>query len=277
MRRKRKPVAIFHTSMETERYERQLWMKSVGIVGQARLTNASVLVVGAGGLGSPILLYLAAAGVGTLGIVDGDTVSLSNLNRQILYVSADIGQPKALLAKDRLLALNPHIQVEAYPARLAPDNAYALFGAYDLIIDATDNYPSRYLISDAAVLYEKPLFIGAVSSLHGMAFTVIPRKTACFRCLYPVPPTRDMARQEHAQGILGTITGIVGALVAHTVLKYITGIGDWLEGKLALIDGESNSFETIAVTRNSACNICGDHPVVTELVLIRTDPSENSC
>ena len=275
MRRKRKPVSIPYTGTEAERYERQLWMKSIGTAGQARLGNASVLVVGAGGLGSPILLYLAAAGVGTLGIVD--TVGLSNLNRQILYVSADIGQPKALLAKDRLLALNPDIRVEAYPARLAPDNAYALFGAYDLIVDATDNYPSRYLISDAAVLYAKPLFIGAVSSLHGMALTVIPHKTACFRCLYPTPPTRDMARQEHDQGVLGTITGIVGALVAQNVLKYITGIGDWLEGKLVLIDGENNRFETIAVTRDSTCSVCGDNPIVTELIPIRTDPSENSC
>ncbi len=171
------------------RYERQLWMKQIGQAGQRKLTEASVLVVGAGGLGSPILLCLAAAGVGTIGVVDGDTVSLSNLNRQVLYATGDIGQPKALVAKERLAALNPEIRVEAYPSPLDPDNAYALFSAYDMVVDATDNYSTRYLVSDAAVLFDRPLFVGAVSNLHGMAFTVIPRTTACFRCLYPKPPS----------------------------------------------------------------------------------------
>jgi len=259
------------------RYERQMWMKQVGPVGQEKLARASVLVVGAGGLGSPILLYLAAAGVGIIGIVDGDTVGLSNLNRQVLYVTGDIGQPKALVAKERLTALNPDVRVEAYPSPLDPDNAYALFSAYDMVVDATDNYGTRYLISDAAVLFEKPLFVGAVSNLHGMAFTVIPRKTACFRCLYPKSPTAAMARQERSRGILGSAPGIIGSIVAQNVLKYILGSGDWLAGKMLLMDGEDNRFELVPLERDHACRVCGDQPTITELFSMKIDPRQSSC
>ncbi|MEN6387451.1 MAG: HesA/MoeB/ThiF family protein [Candidatus Cryosericum sp.] len=259
------------------RYERQLWMKQLGAAGQHKLAQASILVVGAGGLGSPILLYLAAAGVGTLGIVDGDTLSLSNLNRQTLYSTKDIGQPKALLARDRLLTLNPEVRIEAYPARLDPDNAYALFNAYDVIVDATDNYATRYLISDAAVLFDKPLFIGAVSSLYGMTFTVIPRKTACFRCLYPKAPTFTMERTERARGILGTTPGIIGSILAQNVIKYIVGYGDWLAGKLLLMDGEDNRFELVPIERDQACPVCGDHPTITEPLPTHVDPQQNGC
>ncbi len=259
------------------RYERQLRMKQIGPRGQKKLEAASVLVVGAGGLGSPILLDLAAAGIGTIGVVDGDTVSLSNLNRQVLYATADIGQPKALAARERLLALNPEIRVEVYPARLEADNAYALFSAYDLIVDATDNYSTRYLISDAAVLFDKPLFVGAVSSLHGMAFTVIPRKTACFRCLYPEAPTSAMVREERARGILGTTAGIIGSIVAQNVIKYIVGHGDWLTGKVLLMDGEDNRFELVPIERDHACPVCGDHPTITELFSMHIDLRQSSC
>lgn len=259
------------------RYERQLWMKQVGTRGQKRLERASALVIGAGGLGSPILLYLAAAGVGTIGIVDGDTVSLSNLNRQILYGTQDIGQPKALVARERLVTLNPEIHVEVYPTRLDPENAYALFSAYDLIVDATDNYDARYLISDAAVLFDKPLFICAVSNLHGMAFTVIPHKTACFRCLYPKAPSPAMARRERARGILGSIAGTVGSIVAQNVLKYILGHGDWLAGRLLLVDGEDNRFEVVPIERDHACPVCGDQPTITELFSMHNEPRQSSC
>ncbi len=259
------------------RYERQLWMKQIGPLGQEKLGRASVLVVGAGGLGSPILLCLAAAGVGTIGVVDGDSVSLSNLNRQVLYSTGDIGQPKALIAKERLVALNPEIRVEAYPSRLDPDNAYALFSAYDMVVDASDNYGTRYLVSDAAVLFDKPLFVGAVSNLHGMAFTVIPRTTACFRCLYPKSPTAAMARKERARGILGSTPGIVGSIVAQNVLKYIVGCGDWLAGKLLLVDGEDNRFELVPLERDHACRVCGDQPTITELFSMNIDPRQSSC
>jgi len=260
-----------------DRYERQLWMKQVGARGQKRLSKASVLVVGAGGLGSPILLCLAAAGVGTLGVVDGDTVSLSNLNRQLLYITGDIGQPKALVAKERLVALNPEVRVEAYPSRLDPDNAYALFSAYDMIVDATDNYSTRYLVSDASVLFDKPLFVGAVSNLHGMAFTVIPRKTACFRCLYPKSPTAAMAREERARGILGSTAAIIGSIVAQNVLKYIVRCGDWLAGTLLLTDGEDNRFDLVPLERDHACRVCGDLPTITELFSMKTDSRQSSC
>ncbi|MHB8105837.1 MAG: HesA/MoeB/ThiF family protein [Candidatus Cryosericum sp.] len=259
------------------RYERQLWMKQIGPQGQEKLAKASVLIVGAGGLGSPILLYLAAAGVGTLGVVDGDTVSLSNLNRQVLYTTGDIGQPKALVAKERLVALNPEVRIEAYPSRLDPDNAYALFSAYDMVVDATDNYGARYLVSDAAVLFGKPLFVGAISNLHGMAFTVIPRTTACFRCLYPKSPTAAMAREERARGVLGTTAGIIGSIVAQNVLKYIVGSGDWLAGKLLLMDGEDYRFELVPLERDHQCRVCGDQPTITELFSMKIDTRQSSC
>ena len=262
---------------DSDRYERQLWMKQIGTSGQSKLREASVLVVGAGGLGSPILLYLAAAGIGTLGIVDGDTLSLSNLNRQVLYSTQDVGQPKALLARDRIQTLNPEIRVEAYPARLDPDNAYALFGAYDIVVDATDNYSSRYLVSDAAVLFNKPLFVGAVSNLYGMAFTVIPHETACFRCLYPKAPTATMARKERDRGILGTNPGIVGSIVAQNVLKYVVGSGDWLAGRLLLIDGEDNRFDLVPLERNRQCRVCGDKPTITELFSMNKNTRQSSC
>jgi len=261
----------------SDRYERQVWMKQIGKKGQRRLKEASVLVVGAGGLGSPILLYLAAAGIGTLGIVDGDTLNLSNLNRQVLYSTQDVGQPKALLAKDRILALNPELRVEAYPARLDPDNAYALFGAYDIVVDATDNYSSRYLVSDAAVLFNKPLFVGAVSNLYGMAFTVIPHETACFRCLYPKVPTATMARKERDRGVLGTNPGIVGSIVAQNVLKYVVGSGDWLAGKMLLVDGEDNRFDLVPLERDHLCRVCGDKPTITELFSMKDGVRQSSC
>lgn len=262
---------------EESRYERQLWMQQIGPKGQAELQHASVLTVGAGGLGSSVLLNLAAAGVGTLGILDGDIVSLSNLNRQILYSTSDIGQPKASAARERLLALNPELRIESYPVRLDPENAYALFSAYQLIVDATDNYSTRYLICDAAVLFDKPLFVGAVSNLHGMAFTVMPRKTACFRCIYPHPPTSDMVRDERARGILGTTASIIGSIVAQNVIKFIVGTGDWLAGKLLLMDGEDNRFDVVPIDRDPACPLCGDHPTITELFSMHDDLRQSSC
>lgn len=274
---KRSTVAESDSAQAGNRYERQLWMAHVGVSGQQKLSNASVLVVGAGGLGSPILLYLAAAGVGTIGIVDSDTVNLSNLNRQILYQTADIGQPKARVAKERLAALNPDVCVEEYSQQLDSSNATALFSAYSVVIDATDNYPTRYLLSDAAVLSDKPLFIGAVSGLHGLVLTVIPHRTPCFRCLYPRSPTAAMAHRERMRGILGTNPGIVGSIVAQNAVKYILGIGDWLAGRLLLIDGEDNRFEVVQVERDASCRACGDHPTITELVSLRTDPGQSSC
>ncbi len=261
----------------SDRYERQIWMKQIGAAGQRKLRAASVLVVGAGGIGSPLLSYLAVAGIGTIGIVDRDTVSVSNLNRQILYRPDDIGQPKALVARERLIAMNPDVVVESYPTNLDPENAYALFSAYDIITDATDNYSARYLVSDAAVLFNKPLFIGAVSNFYGMAFTVIPHETACFRCLYPKSPTVAMAREERSRGVIGSITGIIGSIVAQNIIKYITGHGDWLKGKLLLVDGEDNRFETIPLERDPNCRICGDHPTITELFSMKTDPRQSSC
>ncbi|HEY9093765.1 MAG TPA: HesA/MoeB/ThiF family protein [Candidatus Cryosericum sp.] len=261
----------------SHRYERQVWMKQIGEPGQRRLQQTSALVVGAGGLGSPILSCLAGAGVGTIGVIDGDIVDLTNLNRQFLYTTADIGQPKALAARDRLVSLNPEIRIEAYPTRLNADIAYELMSAYSLVVDASDNYETRYLISDACVLFGKPLFIGAVSGFHGMALTVLPRKTACFRCLYPEPPSASMERQERARGIVGTTPAVIGSIVAQNVIKYIVQTGDWMAGKLLLMDGEGNRFDTVPLDRNAACPACGDHPTITELVPLRQRSGQTSC
>ncbi len=261
----------------SRRYTRQLWMKQIGTQGQHRLEEASVLVVGAGGLGSSILSCLAGAGVGTIGVVDGDVVDVTNLNRQFLYVMADIGQPKALAARDKLVSLNPEIRIEVYPTRLNADIAYDIMSAYNMVVDASDNYETRYLISDACVLFGKPLFIGAVSAFHGMALTVLPRETACFRCLYPKPPSASIARQERARGIIGTTPVIIGSIVAQNVIKYIVHAGDWMAGRLLLMDGEGNRFDTVPLERNPACPVCGDHPTITELVSFRRRSGQTSC
>jgi molybdopterin-synthase adenylyltransferase len=243
-------------AMQNERYERQLWMKSVGEKGQKKLQQSSVLVIGAGGLGSPLLSYLAASGIGTLGIVDYDHVQLSNLNRQTLYQEQDIGLSKALSAKKRLLSLNSSLSINTYPQKLGKDNAMVLFDAYDVIFDATDNYPTRYLINDTCVQSKKPLFFGSVSVWSGMFFAWIPnRKHACFRCLYPNPLDYDTAQKEKSSGIIGATPGFIGSLMASQAIQFLISGTFGLEGQFFWVDLEKGTIFSYATKILNNC-IC---------------------
>jgi molybdopterin/thiamine biosynthesis adenylyltransferase len=246
----------FLTEEEKLRYERQLWMKSIGEEGQIRLKSASVLVVGAGGLGSPLLLYLAAAGIGRIGIIDFDTVSESNLNRQILYNTEDLGKSKALLAKGKLQKLNPNIIIDAYALRVSRENGKDLFSRYDIVADATDHMKSRMIISDVAFSLQKPLFYGAVNNLSGVCTTFIPPETPCLRCVYPKEPGEDYASKEKGFGILGATAGFIGSLMGANVIKFLTGSGDYLKGYMLMVDLENNLFQKVKLQKKESCLIC---------------------
>lgn len=248
------------------RYDCQLVLKDVGERGQERLRSASVLVVGAGGLGAPVLYYLAAAGVGRLGIVDDDDVELSNLQRQILFTTDDIGRSKAETAASRLHALNPEVSVEPHAVRLRAANALDLVRAYDVVVTAVDNFPTRYLINDACVLARKTLVDGAVLRMTGLAMTVKGGESACYRCLFPEPPPPAAVVSCSEAGVLGPIPGTIGALQALEVLKVITGAGRPLYGRLVQFDGAAMTFTEIEVDRVPTCPVCGDEPTITELV-----------
>lgn len=236
------------------RYQRQLWMKSISQEGQRKIENASVLVVGAGGLGSPILYYLATAGVGHIGVIDDDSVSISNLNRQILYTTHDLDQQKTSIAKQRILALNPDIKLDAYPERLNHQNASFVFSKYSIIIDASDNYPTRYLINDTCVHLQLPLFFSSVSSWSGIFFAWIPgRNHACFRCCYPLPLPEEEALKEKQSGIVGATAGLVGSLLCTQLIQYICQDSFGFEGKMVWMDLEKGSFYTYASTMRPQC------------------------
>lgn len=246
----------FLTEEEKLRYLRQLWMKSIGETGQIKLKSSSVLVVGAGGLGSPLLLYLVASGVGRIGIVDYDTVTESNLNRQILYSTEDIGKPKALLAKGRLQKLNPGVTIEAYSLRVMEENGIDLFSRYDVVVDATDNMKTRMLLSDLAFDLQKPLFYGAVNNLSGVCTTFFPPDTPCLRCLYPKEPGEEYASRERSYGILGVTAGFIGSLLGLNIIKFLTGSGDYLKGYLLMADLGTYEFQKIKLKKNADCPIC---------------------
>ncbi|NPA93582.1 MAG: molybdopterin-synthase adenylyltransferase MoeB [Chloroflexi bacterium] len=248
---------------ELKRYARHVVLPEVGLEGQRRLKSASVLVVGVGGLGSPASLYLAAAGVGRLGLVDGDVVDESNLQRQVLYATAEVGEPKALAAQRRLQALNPHIQIEAYPQRLTADNAWDLIQTYDIILDGTDNFAARYLLNDVAVLQNKPFVYGSISRFEGQVSVFYAAEGPCYRCIFPSPPAQ---RRSCAQtGVLGALPGVVGTLEATEALKLILGIGKPLIGKLLLYDALAMTFDVIRLRKNPQCKVCGEHPEITAI------------
>lgn len=236
-------------SDELQRYARQFSLPEIGEEGQLRLKNGKVLVVGAGGLGSPVLLYLAAAGVGEIGIIDGDCVDYSNLQRQVIHTTADVGRPKAISAKEKLIRLNPNITVTAYTQFLTAENAYEILPHYDFVIDATDNLGSKYLINDLCVAARKPFNHGAISLYSGHTMTVLPT-TACYRCLIPdakQPATAPV-------GPLGSIPGILGSIQATEAIKYITGIGTLLTNRLLTFDILSTTFHTISLRPNPTCS-----------------------
>ncbi len=249
---------------ERRRYQRHLSLSEVGIEGQQRLKAARVVVVGAGGLGSPATLYLAASGIGTLGIVDCDRVELSNLQRQVLFTTADVGRPKALAARERLLALNPDIAVEAHATRLHAGNAREILGRYDIVIDGTDRLKTRYLVNDACVLLRKPLVTAAIHRFEGQAMTYIPGRGPCYRCLFSAADDAAVPSCAEA-GVLGVLPGMLGALQATEAIKLALGAGEALAGRLLTYDALDLRFQEFRFERRADCAVCGDHPTITDL------------
>jgi molybdopterin-synthase adenylyltransferase len=250
---------------ERQRYDCQLVLSEVGERGQDALRSGSALVVGAGGLGAPVLFYLAAAGVGRIGVVDDDVVELSNLQRQILFTTVDLGRSKAEVAAARLAALNPEIELEPIASRLTAANAFALIDRYDVVVTAVDNFPTRYLLNDACVLHGKTLVDGAVLRMTGLAMTVKGGETACYRCLFPEPPPPAGVVSCSEAGVLGPIPGLIGSIQALEVIKVLTGAGQPLYDRLLQYDGGTMTFTEVQVARVPACPVCGEHPSITEL------------
>lgn len=255
------------TSAQQARYARHTALPEVGVVGQARLLNARVLVIGAGGLGSPVALYLAAAGVGTIGIVDDDVVDVTNLQRQILHTTARVGQPKVDSAHYALTQLNPEITVVPYHMRVTIDNVLALVDAYDVVIDATDSFATRYLVNDACVMRQKPLVYGAIFRFEGQVSVFAPHMGGpCYRCLFPEPPPPELAPNCAQAGVFGVLPGVVGSVQATEAIKLILGIGESLLGHLWMYDALSMQVDRWQVARNPACARCGDTPTLRGLV-----------
>ena len=256
---------------ELERYARHIVLREVGGTGQARLKGARVLVIGAGGLGSPLILYLAAAGVGTIGVVDFDTVSLSNLQRQIAHRTSDLGRPKTDSAREAVRALNPAIHYEAHPIRLEPDNAMALVDAYDIVADGSDNFATRFLVNDTCYFAKKTLVSAAVSEFDGQLATFKAHDRGgqypCYRCLFPEPPPSGSAPSCSEAGILGAVAGVMGTLQALEVLKEILALGEGLAGQLLLYDALAARFRSVRVPPDPACRLCGSNPSLRQLTL----------
>ena len=251
---------------EVRRYSRHLIIPDVGMVGQKRLKNARVLCIGAGGLGSPALMYLAAAGVGTLGIVEFDTVDESNLQRQIIHGQSDVGRSKAESARDSVLEINPYVTVNLHPERLESANALHLFAQYDLIVDGTDNFATRYLVNDACVLLGKPYVWGSIYRFEGQASVFWSEYGPCYRCLYPDPPPPGMVPSCAEGGVLGVLCASIGSIQVTEAIKLLTGIGDTLLGTLMTYDALAMDYRRLRVRKDPNCAVCGDNPTVTQLI-----------
>lgn len=264
--RKLTPEEVSLSYVEIKRYGRHLIIPDVGLAGQKKLKAASVLVVGVGGLGSPLSLYLAAAGVGRLGLVDFDVVDESNLQRQVIYTARDVKRPKLEVAKERLTAMNPHIEVETYETRLTSENALEIMADYDVIVDGTDNFPTRYLVNDACVFLKKPNVYGSIFRFDGQVSVFDAQRGPCYRCLYPEPPPPGLVPSCAEGGVLGVLPGIIGTLQANEVIKLILGVGQPMIGRLLLFDALQMSFRELRVRRDPNCVVCGENPTVRELV-----------
>ena len=254
------------TNAEVARYSRHLIMPEVGMEGQLKLKAARALCIGAGGLGSPVLLYLAAAGVGTLGLVDFDEVDYSNLHRQIIHGTPDVGRSKLDSAKLRLNALNPEVEVVTYEMALSSENALGLFADYDLVIDGTDNFPTRYLVNDACVIQGKPNIYGSIFRFEGQASVFATKDGPCYRCLYPEPPPPGLVPSCAEGGVLGILPGVIGTLQATEAIKVILGVGAPLIGRFLIFDALKMRFRELKLRKDPDCPVCGDHPTVTQLV-----------
>jgi len=251
---------------EIRRYGRHLIMPEVGMEGQKKLKAASVLLIGAGGLGSPVGLYLAAAGIGRIGIVDFDVVDYSNLQRQIMHSTKDVGRPKLDSARERLEGINPFVKIETHELRLSSENALALFAEYDIVVDGTDNFPTRYLVNDACVLTGKPNVYGSIFRFEGQASVFATNDGPCYRCLYPEPPPPGLVPSCAEGGVLGILPGIVGTIQANETVKLIIGKGEPLIGRLLLFDALKMKFREMKLRKNPECPVCGSHRTITKLI-----------
>jgi adenylyltransferase/sulfurtransferase len=251
---------------EISRYSRHLLLPEVGIVGQRKLKNARVLMIGTGGLGAPLGMYLGAAGIGTIGIVDFDIVDASNLQRQIIHGTRDIGRPKVASAKDRIKNINPKVNVEVFDTHLSSENALEIIKDFDIVVDGTDNFPTRYLVNDACVLLDKPNVYGSVFRFEGQASVFYAKEGACYRCLYPEPPPPGLVPSCAEGGVLGVLPGIVGCIQANETIKLILGGGDTLINRLLLFDAWKMRFRELKLQKEPNCPICGEQATIKELI-----------
>src|SRR5262245_19828123 len=254
------------TNDEIKRYSRHLIMPEVGIDGQRRLKAGKVLCIGAGGLGSPAAMYLAAAGIGTIGLVDFDVVDFSNLQRQIIHGTPDVGRSKLASARDRIHAINPHIQIDTYENALSSENALKLFEPYDVILDGTDNFPTRYLTNDACVLLQKPNAYGSIFRFEGQASVFAMKDGPCYRCLYPEPPPPGLVPSCAEGGVLGVLPGVIGVIQATEALKLIAKIGEPLIGRFLIYDALRMHFRELKLRKDPDCPVCGTHPTIKKLI-----------
>ena len=254
------------TNDQIKRYSRHLIIPDVGVEGQEKLLAAKVLLIGSGGLGSPLALYLAAAGVGRLGLVDFDVVDFSNLQRQIIHTTQDVGRPKLESAKEKINAINPDVKVVGYPVRLSSENALDIVKDYDIVVDGTDNFPTRYLVNDACVLLKKPNVYGSIFRFEGQASVFWAEKGPCYRCLYPEPPPPGMVPSCAEGGVLGILPGIIGVIQATEAIKLLLEKGDLLVGRLLLFDALKMRFREVKLKKDPACPLCGKNPTVTNLI-----------
>jgi len=254
------------TGEQLQRYRRHISLPEIGKQGQEKLFEAKVLIVGTGGLGSPVGYYLSAAGVGTIGLVDNDVVTLSNLQRQIAHNTATLGKPKVESAKSTFQSLNPDVTVIPVQQRLTKNNILAFIHDYDIIVDCSDNFPTRFLVNDACVMTRKYLVTGAVDKFEGQLSVVIPGEGPCYRCIFEEPPPPDVILSSQGIGLLGVIPGVIGTLQATEVLKIITGAGEVLRGELLIYDALKPSFRKIKISKNPECPVCSKNPRITELI-----------
>ena len=252
------------TNEQLERYSRNMILSEVGVKGQKKLLGAKVLIIGAGGLGAPAALYLAAAGVGIIGIADADEVDLSNLQRQIIHTTADLGKAKVQSAKETMQAINPDITVNTYRTFVAADNVMELIADYDFILDGTDNFPAKFLINDACVLAKKPFSHAGIIRFRGQLMTYVPGQGPCYRCVFKEPPPKDAVPTCSQAGIIGAVAGVIGSLQAVEAVKYLVGAGDLLTGQLLTYDALKMEFRKIRLPRAHNCAVCGEHPTILE-------------
>ena len=255
------------TNEQLERYSRHIILKEIGVKGQKKLMNGSVLIIGAGGLGAPAAMYLAAAGVGKIGIADADVVDLSNLQRQIIHTTADVGRPKVESAAETMRAINPDVEVVTYHEFISSANIMDIIKDYDFVLDGTDNFPAKFLINDACVMADKPFSHAGILRFKGQLMPVIPPQSPCYRCVFKTMPPKDAIPTCKQAGVIGAMAGVIGSLQALEAVKFLTGAGELLTGKLLTFDALTMKFHTVKLPpRGDGCAVCSDHPQITELI-----------